>query len=95
MKADQFVNEISMTKAMAKYLPGSITPEEVYIPDPTGVSELLEEDIRQYIKWLDQVVAKGIEIKLETADDYYDVAVLYMEFGRYQSAIDNLNTAMT
>ena len=41
MKADQFVNEISMTKAMAKYLPGSITPEEVYIPDPTGVSELL------------------------------------------------------
>ena len=94
MKADQFVNEISMTKAMAKYLPGSITPEEVYIPDPTGVSELLEEDIRQYIKWLDQVVAKGIEGKLETADDYYDVAVLYMEFGRYQSAIDNLNTAM-
>ena len=95
MKADQFVNEISMTKAMAKYLPGSITPEEVYIPDPTGVSELLEEDIRQYIKWLDQVVAKGIEGKLETADDYYDVAVLYMEFGRYQSAIDNLNTAMS
>ena len=65
MKADQFINEISMTKAMAKYLPGSITPEEVYIPDPTGVSELLEEDIRQYIKWLDQVVAKGIEGKLE------------------------------
>ena len=94
MKADQYVNEISMTKAMAKYLPGSITPEEVYIPDPTGVSELLEEDIRQYIKWLDQVVAKGIEGKLETADDYYDVAVLYMEFGRYQSAIDNLNTSM-
>ena len=94
MKADQFINEISMTKAMAKYLPGSITPEEVYIPDPTGVSELLEEDIRQYIKWLDQVVAKGIEGKLETADDYYDVAVLYMEFGRYQSAIDNLNTSM-
>ena len=52
MKADQFVNEISMTKAMAKYLPGSITPEEVYIPDPTGVSELLEEDIRQYINCL-------------------------------------------
>ena len=76
MKADQFVNEINMTKAMAKYLPGSIAPEEVYIPDPTGVSELLEEDIRQYIKWLDQVVAKGIEGKLETADDYYDVAVL-------------------
>ena len=95
MKADQFINEISMTKAMAKYLPGSITPEEVYIPDPTGVSELLEDDIRQYIKWLDQVVAKGIEGKLETADDYYDVAVLYMEFGRYQSAIDNLNTAMS
>jgi tetratricopeptide (TPR) repeat protein len=94
MKADQFINEINMTKAMAKYLPGSIAPEEVYIPDPTGVSELLEEDIRQYIKWLDQVVAKGIEGKLETADDYYDVAVLYMEFGRYQSAIDNLNTAM-
>ena len=43
----------------------------------------------------DQVVAKGIEGKLETADDYYDVAVLYMEFGRYQSAIDNLNTAMS
>ena len=57
-------------------------------------TDLLEEDIRQYIKWLDQVVAKGIEGKLETADDYYDVAVLYMEFGRYQSAIDNLNTAM-
>ena len=55
----------------------------------------MEEDIRQYIKWLDQVVAKGIEGKLETADDYYDVAVLYMEFGRYQSAIDNLNTAMS
>ena len=94
MKADQFVNEINMTKAMAKYLPGSITPEEVYIPEPAGVSELLEEDIRQYIKWLDQVVAKGIEGKLETADDYYDVAVLYMEFGRYQSAVDNLNTAI-
>ena len=69
--------------------------DRVYIPEPTGVSELLEEDIRQYIKWLDQVVAIGIEGKLETADDYYVVAVLYMEFGRYQSAIDNLNTAMS
>ena len=73
---------------MAKYLPGSITPEEVYVPDPTGVSELLEEDIRQYIKWLDQVVAKGIEGKLETADDYYDVAVLYAKI-RYDKGIVN------
>ena len=41
-----------------------------------NIIQRLPEDIRQYIKWLDQVVAKGIEGKLETADDYYDVAVI-------------------
>ena len=94
MKADQFINEINMTKAMAKYLPGSITPEEVYIPEPTGISELLTEDMKQYTKWLEQVVYKAIDNKLESADDYYDAAVLFMEFGQYKRAKENLESAV-
>ena len=94
MKAEQFVNEISMTKAMAKYQSGAVTPEEVFIPDLTGINELLTEDIKLYSSWLDQIVYKAVENKLETAEDYYDAAVLYMDFGRYKRATEYLESAI-
>ena len=94
MKAEQFVNEISMSKAMAKYQSGAITPEEVFIPELAGINELLTEDIKQYSKWLDQIVYKAVENNLESPEDYYDAAVLYMEFGRYKRAIEYLESAI-
>ena len=94
MKAEQFVNEISMSKAMAKYQSGAVIPEEVFIPELAGINELLTEDIKQYSKWLDQIVYKAVENNLEAPEDYYDAAVLYMEFGRYKRAIEYLESAI-
>ncbi|MBT3180233.1 MAG: tetratricopeptide repeat protein [Candidatus Marinimicrobia bacterium] len=94
MKEGNFVNEISVKEASAKYLAGSHITQDMPIPEIDGINDLLKEDIKQYGMWLEQIVYNSVGNKLEKAEDYYDGGVKYMEFGRYKEAIDMLETAI-
>jgi tetratricopeptide (TPR) repeat protein len=94
MKAENYVNEISVKEASAKYIAGSHITPDVPFPDIEGISPLLKEDIKQYGMWLEQIVYKSVDNKLESAEDYYDAGVKYMEFGRYKEAIQMLETSI-
>ena len=94
MKEGNFVNEISVKEASAKYLAGSHITQDMPIPEIDGINDLLKEDIKQYGMWLEQIVYNSVGNKLEKAEDYYEGGVKYMEFGRYKEAIDMLETAI-
>ena len=94
MKAENFVNEISVKEASAKYIAGSHITEDMPMPVIDGISDLLKEDIKQYGMWLEQIVYNSVGNKLDAAEDYYDAGVKYMEFGRYKEAIQMLETAI-
>ncbi len=94
MKDGNFVNEISVKEASAKYLAGSHITPDMPMPEIDGINDLLKEDIRQYGLWLEQIVFNAVGNKLDAAEDYYDAGVKYMEFGRYKEAIEMLETAI-
>ena len=94
MKDGNFVNEISVKQASAKYLAGSHITPDMPMPEINGINDLLKEDIRQYGLWLEQIVFNAVGNKLDAAEDYYDAGVKYMEFGRYKEAIEMLETAI-
>jgi tetratricopeptide (TPR) repeat protein len=94
MKAENFVNEISVKEASAKYLAGSHITPDMPMPEMDGINDLLKEDIKQYGVWLEQIVYNAVGNKLDAAEDYYDAGVKYMEFGRYKEAINMLETAI-
>ena len=94
MKAGNFVNEISVKEASAKYLAGSHITPDMPMPEMDGINDLLKEDIKQYGVWLEQIVYNAVGNKLDAAEDYYDGGVKYMEFGRYKEAINMLETAI-
>jgi len=94
MKAENFVNEISVKEASAKYLAGSHITPDMPMPVIDGINDLLKEDIKQYGVWLEQIVYNAVGNKLDAAEDYYDAGVKYMEFGRYKEAINMLETAI-
>ena len=94
MKAENFVNEISVKEASAKYLAGSHITPDMPMPKMDGINDLLKEDIKQYGVWLEQIVYNAVGNKLDAAEDYYDAGVKYMEFGRYKEAINMLETAI-
>ncbi len=94
MKEENYVNEISVKEASAKYLAGSHITPDLPLDDIEGINELLKEDIKQYGMWLEQIVYKSVGNKLNTAEDHYDAGVKYMEFGRYKEAIKMLETAV-
>jgi len=94
MKAENFVNEISVKEASAKYLAGSHITPDMPMPEIDGINDLLKEDIKQYGMWLEQIVYNAVGNKLTAAEDYYDGGVKYMEFGRYKEAINMLETAI-
>jgi tetratricopeptide (TPR) repeat protein len=94
MKEGNFVNEISVKEASAKYLAGSHITPDMPMPEIDGINDLLKEDIRQYGLWLEQIVYNAVGNKLNAAEDYYDAGVKYMEFGRYKEAIEMLETAI-
>ena len=94
MKAENFVNEISVKEASAKYLAGSHITPDMPMPVIDGINDLLKEDIKQYGVWLEQIVYNAVGNKLNAAEDYYDAGVKYMEFGRYKEAINMLETAI-
>ena len=94
MKAGNFVNEISVKEASAKYLAGSHITPDMPMPEMDGINDLLKEDIKQYGVWLEQIVYNAVGNKLDAAEDYYDAGVKYMEFGRYKEAINMLETAI-
>ena len=93
-KTEQFVNEISVAEASAKYLPGAVFTADLEIPELTGINDLLKEDIKQYGLWLEQMVYNAVGNRLETAEDYYEAGVKYMEFGRYKKAIKMLESGL-
>jgi tetratricopeptide (TPR) repeat protein len=94
MKSENYVNEISVKEASAKYIAGSHITPDVPFPEIEGISPLLKEDIKQYGMWLEQIVYKSVDNKLESAEDYYDAGVTYMEFGRYKEATQMLETSV-
>ena len=94
MKAENYVNEISVKEASAKYIAGSHITPDIPFPEIEGINQLLKEDIKQYGMWLEQIVYKSVDNKLEDAEDYYDAGVKYMEFGRYKEALQMLETSI-
>jgi len=94
MKSENFVNEISVKEASAKYLAGSHITPDMPMPEIDGINKLLKEDIKQYGMWLEQIVYNTVGNKLDAAEDYYDAGVKYMEFGRYKEAMSMLETAI-
>ncbi|MBT4369244.1 MAG: tetratricopeptide repeat protein [Candidatus Marinimicrobia bacterium] len=94
MKAGNFVNEISVKEATAKYIAGSHITQDMPMPTIDGINNLLKEDIKQYGMWLEQIVYNSVGNKLNAAEDYYDAGVKYMEFGRYKEATQMLETAI-
>ena len=94
MKEENYVNEISVKEASAKYLAGSHITPDLPFDDIEGINDLLKEDIKQYGMWLEQIVYKSVGNKLNTAEDHYDAGVKYMEFGRFKEAIQMLETAV-
>lgn len=94
MKAGNFVNEISVKEASAKYIAGSHITPDMPMPTIEGINDLLKEDIKQYGMWLEQIVYNSVGNKLSAAEDYYDAGVKYMEFGRYKEATQMLETAI-
>ena len=94
MKEENYVNEISVKEASAKYLAGSHITPDLPLDDIEGINDLLKEDIKQYGMWLEQIVYKSVGNKLNTAEDHYDAGVKYMEFGRFKEAIQMLETAV-
>ena len=94
MKAEDFVNEISVKEASAKYIAGSHITPDMPMPIIDGINDLLKEDIKQYGMWLEQIVYNAVGNSLTKAEDYYDAGVKYMEFGRYKEAIEMLETSI-
>ena len=94
MKAENYVNEISVKEASAKYIAGSHITPDMPMPPIDGLNDLLKEDIKQYGMWLEQIVYNSVGSKLIAAEDYYDAGVKYMEFGRYKEAIEMLETSI-
>ena len=94
MKAEEFVNEISVKEASAKYIAGSHITPDMPMPTIDGINDLLKEDIKQYGMWLEQIVYNAVGNSLNKPEDYYDAGVKYMEFGRYKEAIDMLETSI-
>ena len=94
MKAENFVNEISVKEASAKYIAGSHITPDMPMPNIDGINDLLKEDIKQYGMWLEQIVYNAVGNSLTKAEDYYDAGVKYMEFGRYKEAIEMLETSI-
>ena len=68
MKPVQFINKITRTKSMPKYLPVCITPEKFYVQNPPGISEFLQQDLKKFFNNLDKLVQKGIEGKLNKTE---------------------------
>ncbi len=94
MKAENYVNEISVKEASAKYIAGSHITPDMPMDEIEGINNLLKEDIKQYGMWLEQIVYKSVGNKLSTAEDYYDAGVKYMEFGRFKEATNMLETSV-
>jgi len=94
MKAENYVNEISVKEASAKYIAGSHITPDMPMPTIDGIHDLLKEDIKQYGVWLEQIVYNAVGSRLIAAEDYYDAGVKYMEFARYKEAIEMLETAI-
>lgn len=94
MKAENFVNEISVAEATAIYPAGAHITPDMPIPEINGINDLLKEDIKQYGQWLEQIVYATVGNELTAAEDYYDAGVKYMEFHRYKEAISMLETAI-
>lgn len=95
MKAENYVNEISVKEASAKYIAGSHITPDIPFSEIDGINSLLKEDIKQYGMWLEQIVYKSVGNKLSTAEDYYDAGVTYMEFGRFKEATQMLETSIS
>jgi len=94
MKAENYVNEISVKEASAKYIAGSHVTPDMPMPTIDGINDLLKEDIKQYGMWLEQIVYNAVGSRLIAAEDYYDAGVKYMEFARYKEAIEMFETAI-
>ncbi len=94
MKAENYVNEISVKEASAKYIAGSHVTPDMPMPLIDGINDLLKEDIKQYGMWLEQIVYNAVGSRLIAAEDYYDAGVKYMEFARYKEAIEMFETAI-
>ena len=94
MKAENYVNEISVKEASAKYLAGSHITPDMPMPTIDGINDLLKEDIKQYGMWLEQIVYNAVGSRLIAAEDYYDAGVKYMEFKRFKEAIEMLETCI-
>ena len=94
MKSENFVNEISVKEASAKYIAGSHITPDMPMPLIDGINDLLKEDIKQYGMWLEQIVYNAVGSRLIAAEDYYDAGVKYMEFKRYKEAIEMLETCI-
>ena len=94
MKAENYVNEISVKEASAKYLAGSHITPDMPMPVIDGINDLLKEDIKQYGMWLEQIVYNAVGSRMIAAEDYYDAGVKYMEFKRYKEAIEMLETCI-
>ena len=94
MKAENYVNEISVKDATAKYIAGSHVTPDMPMPTIDGINDLLKEDIKQYGMWLEQIVYNAVGSRLIAAEDYYDAGVKYMEFKRYKEAIEMFETAI-
>jgi len=94
MKAENYVNEISVAEATAIYPAGSHITPDMPMPEISGINDLLKEDIKQYGQWLEQIVYAAVGNELTSGEDYYDAGVKYMEFHRYKEAISMLETAI-
>ena len=94
MKAENYVNEISVKEASAIYLAGSHITPDMPMPTIDGINDLLKEDIKQYGMWLEQIVYNSVGSRLVAAEDYYDAGVKYMEFKRFKEAVEMLETAI-
>ena len=94
MKAENYVNTISVKEASAKYLAGSHITPDMPMPTIDGINNLLKEDIKQYGMWLEQIVYNSVGSRLIAAEDYYDAGVKYMEFKRFKEAVEMLETAI-
>ena len=94
MKSEEYVNEISVKEASAKYIAGSHITPDMPMPNIDGINELLKEDIKQYGMWLEQIVYNAVGNSLTKPEDYYDAGVKYMEFGRFKEAIEMLETCI-
>ena len=94
MKAENYVNTISVKEASAKYLAGSHITPDMPMPTIDGINALLKEDIKQYGMWLEQIVYNSVGSRLIAAEDYYDAGVKYMEFKRFKEAVEMLESAI-